>query len=187
MEIKLGISMSILGLRSLFANWIKYMKFLNFEEYKTDATKAFDSLSEKLRSILPNAQVEHIGSSAIEGAISKGDLDIFVGVSKDDFDASLEKLETHGFVIKESTFRSPELCMLECFDFNIDVGIQLVDLSSRHTDFLGFRDHLKNDGSLLKEYNALKLSCRGKSPEKYRNLKSKFICKVLGKSPDDKF
>src|SRR5690606_23088987 len=102
--------------------------------YQPKAKEIFRSLKQKINSALPTAQIEHIGSSAIDGAISKGDLDIFVGVSSDEFNQCLEALRNLGFKIKEGTLRTTELCMFECLDCDIDVGIQLVDLSSAHTN-----------------------------------------------------
>ena len=155
------------------------MKFLKPHEYQYKAINAFNKLEVVIKSKIPNARIEHIGSSSIDHAISKGDLDIFVGVNKIDFESSLESLINLGFKIKADTFRSTELCMLECFDFDFDVGIQLVDLSSKHINFLKFRDKLKHDSKLLEEYNHLKLSCKDLSPEAYRERKSKFIHQVL--------
>ncbi|CAM3485341.1 hypothetical protein PAMA111031_04255 [Paraphotobacterium marinum] len=42
--------------------------------------KLFEKYKNKIQSILPKAKIEHIGSSSIPNAISKGDLDILIGV-----------------------------------------------------------------------------------------------------------
>jgi len=155
------------------------MKFLNPEDYQTKANEVFQLLKLKISLELPTAQIEHIGSSAVEGAISKGDLDIFVGIHSHEFNQSIEKLQGLGFKIKRQTLRTHELCMLECFDYDIDVGIQLVDLASKHTNFLTFRDALLKNSTLLKEYNQLKLDSGHLSDTQYRVKKSEFINKVL--------
>ena len=56
------------------------VKFLEPEAYQPLARELFNRSSSLIRQALPAARIEHIGSSAIEGAVSKGDLDIFVGV-----------------------------------------------------------------------------------------------------------
>ena len=61
------------------------LKFLESDAYQPLARELFDQLSFKIRQALPAARIEHIGSSAIEGAVSKGDLDIFVGVEPQEF------------------------------------------------------------------------------------------------------
>ncbi|WP_371317042.1 GrpB family protein [Aeromonas sp. sia0103] len=47
--------------------------------------------------MLPKARVEHIGASSIPLAISKGDLDIFIGVESDELEAAVQLLTTLGF------------------------------------------------------------------------------------------
>lgn len=62
------------------------MKFVEFEEHSRPANDAFNAIASKLRNLLvQSAIVEHIGSSAIPGAISKGDLDINVRVAQVEF------------------------------------------------------------------------------------------------------
>lgn len=56
------------------------MTFLAPEEYQPKCRSPFVSTARKLSTMLPHARIEHVGASSIDGAISKGDLDIFVGV-----------------------------------------------------------------------------------------------------------
>ncbi|WP_345848835.1 GrpB family protein [Shewanella algae] len=60
-----------------------------------------------------SSKVEHIGSSSIPMAISKGDLDIFIGVDAIEFERSIELLKKIGFREVIDTLRTSELCMLE--------------------------------------------------------------------------
>ncbi|MBP9680115.1 MAG: GrpB family protein [Bacteriovorax sp.] len=66
------------------------MHFLSPEEYQTTAQNLFDKIKKDLVVSLPYARIEHIGSSSIEGLISKGNLDIYVEVEKLQFDESIE-------------------------------------------------------------------------------------------------
>jgi GrpB-like predicted nucleotidyltransferase (UPF0157 family) len=52
------------------------MRFLKSEEYQIKIKKIYADLSLKLSRNLPYAEIDHIGSSAIRGAVSKGDLDV---------------------------------------------------------------------------------------------------------------
>ena len=56
------------------------MIFFHPKDYLKETTKIFNAVKKKIAVKLPSAQIEHIGSSAIKGALSKGDLDIFVEV-----------------------------------------------------------------------------------------------------------
>ncbi len=66
------------------------MHFLSPEEYQTTAQNLFDKIKKDLVVSLPYARIEHIGSSSIEGLISKGNLDIYVEIEKLQFDESIE-------------------------------------------------------------------------------------------------
>ena len=56
------------------------MKFYEQDEYQEKCFALFLELQSEISAVLPSAQIEHIGSSSVPGAISKGDLDIYVGV-----------------------------------------------------------------------------------------------------------
>ncbi len=155
------------------------MKFYNAPDYQPRLQKMVSILIPELKAVLPNSRIEHIGSSSIEGAISKGDLDIFIGVSKERFDESLEAIKALGFKIKEDTLRTDSLCMLTTILFNQDVAIQLVRDGSEFEDFLRFRDILNKRPDLVDEYNLLKQECEGMEPNAYRGKKSLFIERVL--------
>ena len=158
------------------------MKFFEAHEYQPTVIAVYEKLKERLQSILPLAQVEHVGSSAVVGAISKGDLDIFVGVSKAQFEQSIMKIQSLGFQIKKDTLQTAALRMLESEDYPVDVAIQLVELGSEFESFLKFRDLLVSDPELLTQYNRLKKESEGLEPQAYREKKSKFIVKALRRS-----
>ncbi len=114
-------------------------------------------------------------------AISKGDLDIFVGVEMGDFGLAIQRLMTLGFQEKTDTLRTSELCMLESTSGD-DVAFQIVVNGSEFECFLVFRDKLRKDSSLVQRYNDLKLSCEGLSQDDYRLKKSEFIEQVLAQA-----
>ena len=151
-----------------------------FEQYGPLFTNTiFSKLSEELRVILPNARIEHIGSSSIPGSISKGDLDVFVGVDHSYFDQALILIKSLDFDEKQGTFRSDQLCMLVTDKFNYDVAVQLVSNGSEFEDFLKFRDLLKSNSEFLKEYNEVKLIAQSLDENEYREKKNTFITKIL--------
>ena len=154
------------------------MKFYAAADYQPQCQELFERYQAKILGLLPEARIAHIGASSIEGAISKGDLDIFVGVDAKDLEASVLALHTLDFAVKKNTLRTPALCMLEstCGE---EVALQVVANGSEFESFLVFRDRLRNSHSLLDEYNKLKIRCRGMSMKDYRVQKDKFISKVL--------
>lgn len=153
------------------------MNFYPPSDYQKKCQSLFDVYRQQVLSQLPNAKVEHIGASSITGAISKGDLDIFVGVPAAGFESSVTRLQTLEFKEKPDTLRTESLCMLE--HLNQDIALQVVALGSEFECFLAFRNALNQSPKLVAQYNALKMSCEGLTHEAYREKKSAFIEQVL--------
>lgn len=154
------------------------MIFLEPEQYQQRCTQLFNSYKKEISTLLPFGKIEHIGSSAIPNAISKGDLDIYVEVKPDQFKFAIERLKTLNFIEKQNTLRTHELCMLESLN-NDDVAFQIVVTDSVFTFFLAFKNKLINSPTLVNEYNQLKLQCSHLDPDQYRTIKSDFINRVL--------
>ncbi|AUM26505.1 GrpB family protein [Acinetobacter pittii] len=154
------------------------MVFLEPEQYQQRCAQLFNSYQKDISTLLPFAKIEHIGSSAIPNAISKGDLDIYIEVKPDQFKFAIKRLKTLNFIEKQNTLRTHELCMLESLN-NDDVAFQIVVTDSVFTFFLAFKNKLINSPTLVNEYNQLKLQCSHLDPDQYRTIKSDFINRVL--------
>ena len=154
------------------------MKFYPAEQYQTACHDMFARYERDIKKLIPNARVEHVGASSIPSAVSKGDLDIFVGVELVELEDVIGRLTTLGFTEKLDTLRTPELCMLEPTSGD-DVALQVVANGSEFECFLRFRDKLRANPVLVQQYNTLKMSCEGWPQEEYREKKSDFIEHVL--------
>ncbi len=157
------------------------MIFFEPEQYQKRCTQLFNLYRKQISALLPSAQIEHIGSSAIPNAFSKGDLDIYIEVLPDQFEFAIEQLKTLNFIEKQNTLRTNELCMLESLN-NDDVAFQVVVTGSIFTFFLTFRDKLIASPTLVNEYNQLKLQSTYLDHDPYRAVKSNFIERVLSHS-----
>jgi GrpB-like predicted nucleotidyltransferase (UPF0157 family) len=155
------------------------VKFLEPEAYQPLARELFDRLSSLIRQALPAARIEHIDSSAIEGAVSKGDLDIFVGVEPEEFHDAVVSIESLGFQVKTESFRNESLCPFESHDYPLPVGVQLVVNRSEFEIFLVFRDRMNAKADLRSSYNQLKRQACDLNEDEYRQVKSNFIERVL--------
>ena len=155
------------------------MRFYPAEQYQAACHEMFERYERDIKKRLLNARVEHVGASSIPLAVSKGDLDIFVGVELNELEDAVERLTTLGFKEKFDTLRTPELCMLESISSE-DVALQVVANGSEFECFLAFRDRLRASADLVEKYNTLKMSCEGWPQEQYREKKSAFIEYVLG-------
>lgn|GEM_PF-242826 len=155
------------------------MQFFEPEAYQPLARELFEQLSSAIQQVLPAARIEHIGSSAIEGALSKGDLDIFVGVEPGEFHGAMAAIRSLRFRIKAGSFRNESLCPFESGDHPLPVGLQLVVNRSEFECFLVFRDRMNSDADLRSSYNHLKRQAHDLSTDEYRRVKSNFIERVL--------
>ena len=155
------------------------MRFLDPHQYQPEVSQLFEEIANEVCRLLPNARVEHIGASAIPGAISKGDLDVFVGVDEEELDRAVEFLERNDYRVKPDTLRNKSLCMLETWSYEVPVALQVVANGSQYEMFLTFRDAVKRSECLLEEYNQMKHLCEGMGEDSYRIRKSEFIEYVL--------
>lgn len=155
------------------------MLFLEPEEYQEKVHSIFLRVREDLKEKIDITRFEHIGASSIKGLVSKGDLDIFLGVDKDRFEQEISNLKDSGYYEKQDTLRNDELCMMVTDKYRYDVAIQVVVNGSKFENFLKFRDLLNNRDDLVEELNALKRRCHGMTPLEYRLSKSKWIENVI--------
>lgn len=155
------------------------MLFLEPEEYQEKVHSIFLRVKEDLKEKIDITRFEHIGASSIKGLVSKGDLDIFLGVDKDRFEQEISNLKDSGYYEKQDTLRNDELCMMVTDKYRYDVAIQVVVNGSKFENFLKFRDLLNNRDDLVEELNALKRRCHGMTPLEYRLSKSKWIENVI--------
>jgi GrpB-like predicted nucleotidyltransferase (UPF0157 family) len=151
------------------------VSFASEATWRAQVAEAFARHAEGLRQLLPRARVEHVGSTAVPGSITKGDLDICVIVTSSDFAGAVSRLDecyarntgsdwTTEFAAFASREREP-----------VDVGVQLVVEGSPADVFVRWRELLLADGHLRSEYDRLKLRHAGGSMDAYRREKSAFI------------
>jgi GrpB-like predicted nucleotidyltransferase (UPF0157 family) len=69
------------------------MKFFEQNEYQEKCSALFLKIKSEISTVLPSAKIEHIGSSSVPGVISKGDLDIYVGVDPQAHEGTLLRAE----------------------------------------------------------------------------------------------
>lgn len=151
------------------------VNFKPSEEFLDKANKLFKEQKMRILSVIPNAKIEHIGSTAIAGSVTKGDLDINVRVPIDDFNDAISKLKglyeinqpenwNEGF----ASFKNDAL----------DLGVQLTVVGSKADDFVKLRDILINNPALAAEYNQMKQKCEGQDMDEYRKAKADFFQKL---------
>lgn len=147
-------------------------------DYQAACVLTFETYKKRILKVIPQAHVEHIGASALPGAISKGDLDVFVGVAAHAHEFSVKQLLSLGFCIKQDTLRTPELCMLESSDGD-NIALQVVAKGSEFEDFLQFKQVMLSAPELIQKYNQMKRDAAHLDMDAYREVKSRFIERIL--------
>lgn len=105
------------------------VNFFNSELFHKNAEKSFFIHANKIQELLPEADIQHVGSSAIPNSITKGDLDIQVRVHAEQFSKAIELLsnvyERNDESVKTATFRAfkDDTC-------NPPLGVQLTVIDS---------------------------------------------------------
>lgn len=157
------------------------MEIVNFFYNKSLYEKAevtFFMHKALIEELLPESDVQHVGSTAIPNSITKGDLDIQVRVNAKIFPNAVIELaklyELNEDSVKTETFRA-----FKDESTIPPVGVQLTVINSEFDFFWKFRDFLLMIDNYLKQYDNLKWKYEGMEMEDYREAKNKFFEKMM--------
>lgn len=148
------------------------------KDVRNENRHVVNALSNEILSLLPTAQIEEIGSTAIPNSLTKGDVDLVVIVKKALFSVAKKKLD----VAFESNHMEgiPYFYSYAGTRFGIEFGIQLSIEEEQSFRFVEFRDLLRASPALVDQYNIIKKEASNLSMEEYRAKKNEFIESVLG-------
>ncbi|MGW8368596.1 MAG: GrpB family protein [Gammaproteobacteria bacterium] len=155
--------------------------FSNSWQLFTAAERLYESIEAELTRLLPWAEVHHIGSTAVPGSMTKGDLDVVVRVHATEFRRSEEFLAAH-YARNEGSDRTDDFAAFMDDGTQPELGIQLVVSGSPSDVFNAWLEQLLNDPELRCDYDDLKMRYEGCDMEEYRAAKAAFIAERLVKS-----
>jgi GrpB-like predicted nucleotidyltransferase (UPF0157 family) len=153
--------------------------FVDEREVRARVEAVFDAVRALVAGMLPAAEVEHVGSTAVPGAVTKGDLDVCVRVGAGELEAARRILGAR-FAANVGSERTASLDSFVDESWPVSVGIQLVLRGGPEDFFIRWRDLLRASPDLLAEYNRLKRAWHGRSHDGYRAAKSALIERTLG-------
>jgi len=143
------------------------------------AQRSFARIASDVSSILPDAEIEHVGATAVLGCLTKGDLDVLVRVTPADFPLAVRALDA---TLRRSLRNDSTSDYIE-YDFDRDgrsASIQLVVAGCWHDRrFRQLKSALASDGEALARYNELKRYHEGLTMTDYRIAKVAFIDALL--------
>jgi len=159
------------------------------EEYNALWVTEFEKEKELLRNILGDyiQTVEHIGSTAILGLISKPIIDIAIGVNTLNMDYIKEMFSDYlDYLVKEDSVDG-EVLVVKRFDE--DTTTHLIHImecdKDRYKETILFRDYMINHPEELSKYVDLKKELAKKysaDRKMYTKSKNEFICEILSKA-----
>ena len=111
------------------------------EEMLRDAVRAaWEQEVARLRALVPGADLQHVGSTAIPGSLTKGDLDIQVRVAADAFGAAEASLARVYARNGGSHWVPGALASFAAKSQFVDVGVQLTSIDGPFDTFWRFRE-----------------------------------------------
>ena len=149
--------------------------------YQDLAAAAYEDAELLLSAILPDARIEHVGSSAVPGAYSRGGVDICVAAPRGAFDEALGVLCEAGYVRRSLDDGGDRHAMLAAPHGDVPVTLRLIESGSAHESLMRFRDALRADPALLSRYNAIRIEAAPLGSAAYAGAKSAFMAGVLGR------
>ncbi|HEY2729554.1 MAG TPA: GrpB family protein [Polyangia bacterium] len=159
------------------------VEFVDESNIRAAVRAVFEDLRLQLAALLPDAAIEHIGATAVPGAVTKGDLDVCVLVDQGGF-AEADRLLAERFARNVGSDHTESLSSFSDGSKAVPVGIQLVARGGPEDFFVRWRDLLRDSPRVLEAYNALKRQWHGRSHESYRIEKSKLIERALRAHPN---
>lgn len=132
-----------------------------------------------LERLVPWAERAEVGSTAVDGLLTKGDLDWLVRVPASRFPEARRALD-------RALPRNPDqLSNAQYQGYQVpsplDLAVQLTVAGGPYDDFLPFLEALRADAALREAYNALKRRHDGQPMAEYRAAKSAFVREVLAR------
>ncbi|MBI3494731.1 GrpB family protein [Candidatus Saccharibacteria bacterium] len=154
---------------------VKLMHFVSSDSMWELARDAFKEEKELILGLVPTADVQHIGSTVIPGAITKGDLDIQVSVSRKEFNIAVDRLRTRYAVSYPDIWSDTFACFQDHTDPQLPIGVQLTMRGADCDDFYKMRDKFIEDPQLLEQYNSFKRGFEGRAEPDYKQAKREFF------------
>ncbi len=146
----------------------------------------FNSIKEKIHAVLGDQfEVLHRGSSAL-GIAGQKEIDIYIPVAEEDMDKVVKVLEQLYGIPPKSIYIRERIKFLQ--DVN-GTRIEVMVVNKSHTSWVEgetFFERIKDNSSMLKEYEQLKREASRLPYKEYQDRKVAFFNKVIGKDVTNK-
>jgi GrpB-like predicted nucleotidyltransferase (UPF0157 family) len=161
------------------------IEIVNFSEHSIfheKAQKLFIKQKALIEAVIPKADVQHVGSTAITYSLTKGDLDIQVRVIPEEFQSAVHTLSKL-YSLNDGSTKSESFRAFKDDTTDPPLGVQLTVINSEFDFFWKIRDVLLSNDNYRLKYDKLKKEYEGKDMNDYREAKSAFF-EWLIQTPD---
>ena len=161
------------------------MKKYVFNRYSNKFSKIYKKEESKLKKLLGDIEIEHVGSTAVPELGGKGIIDIVIKTPKNKLNEFIKKLERMGYrhnlehpgddrrVFMQKIIRRSEKERRVHIHLTFDTGF--------YDSFISFRDYLRKNDKAREKYARIKKEAAKKCKEDgkaYRAHKDKFLNKI---------
>ncbi len=133
----------------------------------------------QLRALVPDAELHHIGATALPGALTKGDVDVLLRVPAPRFSAAVAALRPYFAVKQPDNWTAGFASFGDDTGHELPLGVQVVAEESASDFLLFLRDYLSAHAEALAEYNRLKAAHAAEGPDAYWRAKDVFLSRIL--------
>lgn len=174
-----------------------YLHYENFDEVYRPYDVRFPEVAQRvidlIEAAMPDARVEHVGSTAIPGCAGKGVIDLLLTYPPGRLDAARDALDGLGFQRQGGADPFPEerplrLGTLEHAGETFRLHVHVIAAGDPEAaELLAFRDRLRADPVLVEEYMASKRAALlkdGVDNIAYNRAKQPFMHRVLGRDQE---
>lgn len=152
--------------------------FASESDFRNEISLLFEKVKQELEALMPGSDVQHVGSTAVPGSLTKGDLDVQVRVNASQFSFAKEIL-CEIYTVNDGGFVASDAISFERCHEKPSVGIHLTVIDGSCDIQWKFRDLMLSSASLRQEYDDLKYRFEGGSMEEYRNAKAVLVERFL--------
>ncbi|MBC8009983.1 MAG: GrpB family protein [Burkholderiales bacterium] len=156
------------------------VSFIRESAIREHVEAAFERHSRELGQLLPDIEIHHIGSTAVAGSLTKGDLDLQLRVAPEQF-AHVDTVLACRFARNVGSRHSPTFSSFKDDGAAPPLGIQVTVIGGPEDFFFRMRDYLIKHPEENERYNDLKRRFEGALMREYRAAKSAFWDALEGK------
>jgi GrpB-like predicted nucleotidyltransferase (UPF0157 family) len=157
---------------------MELVHFADESNVRQAANWLFEEQKARILTVLPGADIQHVGSTAVPGSLTKGDLDIQVRVPAADFEKAVAALSKM-YGLNDGSIQTDFFRAFQDDTLTPPLGVQLTVIGSEYDFFWKFRDAMLANPSYVEMYNQLKRHFHGKDMEAYRAAKHDFFRRLM--------